>query len=101
MSTRYSEPTSKQAEEAKALIFLAETKKALRDQEHIWDLTLQLEVQYSIHNQRVYTVHATKDGQSLTGPEGHRVHPITGTPSSTAWFLGIEAKAARKQLADH
>jgi len=100
MGTRYSEPTNKQAEEAKALIFLAETKRALRDQEHIWDLTLELEVQYTLHNQRVYTVHASKDGRRITG-EGHRVHPITGTPSSTAWFLGIEAKTARKQLADH
>jgi hypothetical protein len=100
MSARYGEPTSTQAEEAKALIFLAETKRALRDQEHIWDLTLELEVEYTIHNQRVYVVHATMGGESITG-EGHRVHPVTGTPSTAAWYLGIGVKTTRRQLADH
>ncbi|ERI35393.1 hypothetical protein M707_21940 [Arthrobacter sp. AK-YN10] len=101
MNARYGEPTGKQIEEAKALIFLAETKKALRDQEHIWDMTLELEVTYTVHNQRLYLMHASKDGQSITGADGYKIHPVNGTPTTTAWHLAIDARTARKQLADH
>lgn len=68
---RYKEPTSQQIEDAAALTFLAATRKALRDQQHIWDVELELEVTYTVHNQRRYCVHAsTRTGESLTGPHG-------------------------------
>lgn len=38
---RYMEPTSQQIEDAAALMFLAATRKALRDQQHIWDVELE------------------------------------------------------------
>jgi len=73
--TRYTEPTAQQLEEARALIFLAATKRELRHTEHIWDLTLEIEVKYTVHNQRQYLIHPTRGTQSITGEEGYYVHP--------------------------
>jgi hypothetical protein len=99
----YVEPTVQQAEDAAALLFLAATKKALRTQEHIWDLRLELEVSYTVHNQRSYRVHATTGtGERVTGDTGHYVHPANGTPENTAWSIAIEARHAaskRRQAA--
>lgn len=89
--TRYTEPTTQQLEEALALIFLADTKRELRSTGHIWDLTLEIEVQYTVHNQRQYLIHATRGTQSITGEEGHYVHPASGTPSTAAWRLRSDA----------
>lgn len=96
---RYAEPTAQQTEDAAALLFLAATKKALRTQEHIWDLRLELEVSYTVHNQRSYRVHATtRTGENITGADGHYVHPANGTAESAAWSIAIEArKAAAKR----
>lgn len=92
---RYKEPTSQQIEDARALMFLAATRKALRDQEHIWDVELELEVTYTVHNQRRYCVHATtRTGESLTGPRGVLVHPANGTAESAAWSIATEARNA-------
>lgn len=99
VSARYAEPTATQAEEAAALLFLAETQKALKNREHIWELKLELEVTYGVHNQRLYRVHATTaTGENITGDEGYYVHPANGTPENTAWSLAITARrAARKR----
>jgi hypothetical protein len=98
VSARYAEPTAKQAEEAAALLFLAETQKALKNREHVWELTLELEVSYGFHNQRLYRVHATTaTGENITGEEGYYVHPANGTAETTAWSLAIDARAARKR----
>ena len=92
---RYAEPTAQQAEEAAALMFLAATKKALRNQEHIWDVRLELEVSYTVHNQRSYRVHAiTRTGENITGSTGHYVHPANGTPETAAWSIANEARNA-------
>lgn len=97
VNARYAEPTGKQAEEAAALLFLAETQKALTTREHTWGLTLELEVSYTVHNQRLYRIHATAaTGENLTGKDGHYVHPANGTPENTAWSLALAARAARK-----
>lgn len=72
--TRYSEPTNRQIEEACAMLFLAETKRLLHS-EHLSGLTLELEVESNIHNQRVYRVHATRKGLRITDPEGRYVPP--------------------------
>lgn len=101
--TRYAEPTTHQAEEAAALLFLAETKKALRH-EHVWDLKLELDVTYGFHNQRIYHVHATTGtGETVTDKKGYYIHPANGTPVTTAWSLAIAARSAaakRKQAAE-
>lgn len=94
--TRYSEPTDRQIERARAMLFLAETKRALRS-ERLSGLTLELEVGIDLDNQRVYCVHATRDGVRITAPEGREIHPITGTPFSTARFIAIDARKAAKQ----
>jgi hypothetical protein len=94
--TRYSEPTNRQIERARAMIFLAETKKALRC-EHLSGLKLELEVQSNIHNQSVYRVHATLKGLPITGAEGRYVHPVTGTPFTVARLVLIDAQKAVKQ----
>ncbi|MET3172969.1 UNVERIFIED_ORG: hypothetical protein ABIB52_000797 [Arthrobacter sp. UYCu721] len=94
--TRYSEPTNRQIERARAMIFLAETKKALRC-EHLSGLKLELEVQTNIHNQSVYRVHATVKGIRITGPEGRDVHPVTGTPFTVARLVLIDAQKDIKQ----
>jgi hypothetical protein len=92
---RYSEPTSQQIEEAAALMFLAATRKALRNQGHIWDVQLELEVTYTVHNQRSYRVHATtRTGESITGATGHHVHPANGTPETAAWSIAREVRNA-------
>ncbi|MDO5865118.1 MULTISPECIES: hypothetical protein [Paenarthrobacter] len=92
---RYKEPTSQQIEDAAALMFLAATKKALRNLEHIWDVQLELEVTYTVHNQRSYRVHAsTRAGESITGTAGHYVHPANGTPETAAWGIAREARNA-------
>lgn len=96
---RYSEPTSRQLEEALALVFLAETKRALRNQEHISDMKLEIEVKYTIHNQRHYLIHASSGGRAITGSRGYYVHPAAGTPESAAWMLGIDARASAKKHA--
>lgn len=100
---RYKEPTSEQIEDAAALMFLAATRKALRDQQHIWDVQLELEVSYTVHNQRRYCVHAsTRTGESLTGPHGVLVHPANGTAETAAWSIAAEARnatAKRRQKA--
>lgn len=93
--TRYSEPTNRQIEEARAALFLAETKKALRS-EHLSGLTLELEVESNIHNQRVYRVHATREGIRITAPEGRDIHPITGTPANTARLIAADARRAAR-----
>ncbi|MFK0004999.1 hypothetical protein [Paenarthrobacter sp. NPDC090522] len=96
VNARYAEPTGKQVEEAAALLFLAETQKALTAREHIWGLTLEVEVSYTVHSQRLYRVHATAaTGENLTGKDGHYVHPANGTPENTAWYLALAARAAR------
>lgn len=97
--TRYSEPTNRQIERARAMIFLAETKKALRC-EHLSGLKLELEVQTNIHNQSVYRVHATVKGLRITGPEGRDVHPVTGTPFTAARSILIDARKAAKQQSE-
>jgi hypothetical protein len=95
---RYAEPTAQQAEEAAALVFLAETQKALRNQEHIWDLKLELAVSYGFHNQHIYRVHAVNGaGEAITGEQGDYVHPGHGTPQTAAWSLGIAARSAAKR----
>jgi hypothetical protein len=91
----YSEPNSRQIEEARALLFLAELKRALRS-EHIPGLTLELEAVSNVHRQSVYRVHATREGIRVTAPEGREVHPVTGTPFSTARFIAADAHAAAK-----
>lgn len=97
-AARYAEPTAKQAEEAAALLFLAETQKALHHSERIWDLKLELAVTYGFHNQRIYRVHATTGtGETITGEEGYYVHPANGTPETTAWGLAISARAATRK----
>lgn len=98
VSARYAEPTAQQAEEAAALLFLAETQKALQRSEHIWGLTLELAVTYGFHNQRLYRVHATTaTGENITGEEGYYVHPANGTPENTAWSLAITARSATRK----
>jgi hypothetical protein len=94
--TRYSEPTQRQIERARAMLFLAETKRALRN-EHLSGLTLELEVGTDLDNQRVYRVHASRQGMPITAPEGRDVQPITGTPFTTARFIAIDARKAAKQ----
>lgn len=94
--TRYSEPTNRQIEEARAMLFLAETKRLLRS-EYLSGLTLELEVESNIHNQRVYRVHATRKGLRITDPEGRYVHPVTGTPATTARCITIDAQEAARQ----
>ena len=92
---RYTEPTSEQIEEAAALMFLAATRKVLRSQEHLWDVRLELEVSYTVHNQRSYCLHATtRNGESVTGTAGHQVHPAEGTPENAAWSIAREARSA-------
>lgn len=104
VSARYAEPTAAQAEEAAALLFLADTRKALHTNEHLWDLRLELEVSYSVHGQRIYRVHAaTRTGECVTGNTGHYVHPVNGTPETAAWHIACSARAAtakRRQAAD-
>ncbi|MGY4541365.1 hypothetical protein ACVWY0_001274 [Arthrobacter sp. UYNi723] len=97
--TRYSEPTSRQVERARAMIFLAETKKALHC-EHLSGLKLELEVRTNIHNQSVYRVHATLKGLRIAGPEGRDVHPVTGTPFTVARLVLIDAQKAAKQQSE-
>lgn len=99
---RYKEPTSQQIEDAAALMFLAATRKALRDQQHIWDVELELEVTYTVHNQRRYCVHAsTRTGESLTGPHGVLVHPANGTaqrlPGALPKRLAMQRQNAGKR----
>ncbi|MBT8163206.1 MULTISPECIES: hypothetical protein [Arthrobacter] len=98
---RYAEPTAQQLEEAAALLFLAATQKALHNAEHLWDLRLELEVSYTVHNQRCYRVHAaTRTGETITGDKGFYVHPANGTPENTAWGIAMDARRAagkRKQ----
>ncbi|ERI36529.1 hypothetical protein M707_16675 [Arthrobacter sp. AK-YN10] len=92
---RYKEPTSQQVEDAAALMFLAATRKALRDQQHIWDVQLELEVTCTVHNQRRYCVHAsTRTGESITGTSGVLVHPANGTAESAAWSIAESARTA-------
>jgi hypothetical protein len=96
--TWYSEPTGDELEAGRAAVFLAETKRALRG-ERVPEITLRLQVQSTIHNQREYRVHATSGEQPVTPPEGHHVHPITGTPLATARMLAAYARhAVKKQL---
>lgn len=98
VSARYAEPTAHQAEEAAALLFLAETQKALRNHEHIWGVTLELAVTYGFHNQRLYRVHATTaTGENITGQDGYYVHPANGTPENTARSLAMEARSATRK----
>ena len=97
--TRYSEPTNRQIVEARALLFLAETRKALRS-EHLSGITLELEAESNIHNQSVYRVHATREGIRVTAPQGRDVHPITGTPYNTARLIAADARKAAKTAAD-
>lgn len=98
--TRYTEPTAQQLEEARALIFLAATKRELRHSEHIWDLTLEIEVEHTVHNQRQYLIHAARGTQSIAGEEGYYVHPASGTPYTAAWHLRSDAmNSARKPAA--
>jgi hypothetical protein len=94
--TRYSEPTNRQIEEARAMLFLAETKRLLHS-EHLSGLTLELEVESNVHNQRVYRVHAAHHGLRLTEPEGRYIHPVTGTPATTARLIAIDAQRYAKQ----
>lgn len=97
-AARYAEPTAKQAEEAAALLFLAETQKALHHGEGVWDLKLELAVTYGFHNQRLYRVHATTGtGETITGEEGYYVHPANGTPETTAAALARDARTATKK----
>lgn len=101
--TRYTEPTAQQIEEARALIFLAETKRELRNSGHTRDLMLEIEVNYTVHNQRQYLIYATRGTQSITGEEGYYVHPVSGTPYTAAWHLGIDARkptSAQESAAD-
>lgn len=95
---RYAEPTLKEIEEAEALLFLAATKKVLRTQEHIWDLRLELDVSYNVHNQRIYHVHATtRTGENITGTKGHYVHPANGTPENAALVIARDARSAAQR----
>lgn len=95
---RISEPTNQQIEEARARLFLADLKKALRDQ-NIRDAVLELSVDRNIHNQVVYSVHATRGGLQITGPEGRAVHPITDTPFTVARLLTYDAQRTAKHQA--
>lgn len=98
VKARHAEPTAQQEEEARARVFLAETRKALHTQAHIWDVVLELEVSPSVHNQRTYRIHATtKAGQRITGSAGYYVHPFTGTPENTAYMLAIDYRRAAEQ----
>ena len=94
--TWYDEPTVEQVEAARAAVFLSETKKVLLSQGSA-DLVLRLEVRASVHNQRVYRLHATLDGFRITGPGGHNIHPITGTPLGAARMLSAYARTARRR----
>ncbi|WP_284982355.1 hypothetical protein [Arthrobacter sp. efr-133-TYG-118] len=95
---RLSEPTNQQIEEARALLFLADLKKALRDQ-YIRDAVLELSVDRNIHNQVVYCIHATRGALQITGPEGRAVHPISDTPFTIARLLASDARQAAKHEA--
>ncbi|MFE4198077.1 hypothetical protein ACFRJ9_19650 [Paenarthrobacter sp. NPDC056912] len=89
--TWHSEPTGQELEAARAAVFLAETKRAMRGS-HSPDVILQLQVESTGHNQRGYRVHATIDDLPITPPEGHYLHPITGTPHATARMLIMYAR---------
>ena len=96
---RYSEPTNHQIEEARAWLFLAELKKALRDH-NVRDAVLELSADRNIHNQVVYSIHATRGGLQITDPEGRGVHPISDTPFTIARLLAGDARqAAQRQEA--
>ena len=96
---RYSEPTNRQVEEARAFLFLAETKKALRS-ENVRDAVLELDVDRNIHNQAIFHVHATRGQLRITAPEGRAVHPISDTPYSIARLIAADARQAAKQQAE-
>ncbi|GAB5079595.1 hypothetical protein [Arthrobacter sp. AD-310] len=97
---RYSEPTNRQVEMARALLFLSETKKALHSL-NIRDAVLKLDVDSNIRNQdpgrSVYHVHATRGLLRITAPEGRAVHPITDTPYTLARLLASDARKAAQQ----
>lgn len=92
--TRYTEPTTQQLEEAKALVFLAAVKRELHSAARIRDLTLEIELKSNVHNRRVYVIHAELGTESITGPEGCCVHPVTGTPYAAARRIANDARDA-------
>ena len=97
---RYREPTDRQVELARALLFLSETKKALRSH-NIRDAVLEVDIDSNIHNQDpgrcVYHVHATRGELRITAEEGRAVHPITDTPYALARLLASDARKAAQQ----
>jgi hypothetical protein len=96
---RYTEPTNRQVEEARAFLFLSETKKALRS-ENIRDAHLELDIERNVHNQAIYHVHATRGQQRITAPEGRPVNPITDTPYTIARMLASDARTASTRQAE-
>ena len=97
--TRYTEPTMQQLEEANPLVFLAATKRELHATGRIRDLTLEIEVKYNVHNQRQYVIHAELGAESITGPEGYDIHPVTGTPYTAARRIAADARNAANRNA--
>jgi hypothetical protein len=100
---RYSEPTPRQVEMARAFLFLAETKRALRNQ-GVRDAVLELDVDSNIHNQdpdrSIYHVHATRGELRITVSKGRAVRPISDTPYTVARMLAADARKATKQQAE-
>lgn len=97
--TRYTEPTMQQLEEAKALVFLAAVKRELHSAARIRDLTLEIELKSDVHNQRVHVIHTELGTESITGPEGYYVHPVTGTPYAAARRIATDARDAANRNA--
>ena len=97
---RYREPTDRQVELARALLFLSETTKALRSH-NIRDAVLEVDIDSNIHNQDpgrcVYHVHATRGELRITAEEGRAVHPITDTPYILARLLASDARKVAQQ----
>ena len=95
---RYREPTHRQIELARALLFLSETKKALRSQ-NIRDAVLEVDIDWNVQDQGrcVHHVHATLGELRITTPEGRAVHPITDTPYTLARLLASDARKAAQQ----
>lgn len=96
--TRYSEPTNRQIEEARALLFLAEMRKALRS-EHLSGITLEIDAETNLHHQSIYRVHATRKGVPITPPEGRDIHPVTGAPYTTALLIAADARKTVRKTA--
>jgi hypothetical protein len=87
-TVRYTEASRSDIERARALVFLDGVQKALQNNEHVFDLTLELEVVSSKFggNLSWYVIAKNRDGEEVTsqdadnkGQHGEHVHPWNGT----------------------